>query len=344
MKKALVFVLALSMLLLAFGCSSPTQEPANGIASGKITEAKFEIVAEIAPGSGDGEVGYIYNTENAGPDGFIVKDDGSIAVLDTVNERILIYKDNEHIDTLDYSSIFRYTVVTAFGYQNGSYYLLERESENIYAIDENSGEATVVELPDGVCVTDILAFREVNKKMVMLADTAGDIFASDYRGSKAEYFEVADDGKSFVKSDARLRITETIPTEDNKRWVSIKVNDRTWNIRATAGEVVGNYMTDGNGNLCYLVTELVTGTAFFCGETTIRVCNSRGEVTGYALLSNEPKFSYPSEDLYYTPDGDVYYMSCDFDAVRIYRVTMGTTYTSNMDAERERAEKLDDND
>ena len=71
-------------------------------------EAVFEEICLIPAGNGEDCVGYIDDgSVSPCPQDFLVRDDGSVCILDSVKDRIIIFKDGEVQKYLDYTGVRR---------------------------------------------------------------------------------------------------------------------------------------------------------------------------------------------------------------------------------------------
>lgn len=84
-------------------------------------------------------VGYApHPIEPGAPEGFIVRPDGSMCILDSVNYRIIITKEGKEPHYLNYGDV-RKTYVRSFAYGDGKFYCLDMMYNTVFSVDEECG-------------------------------------------------------------------------------------------------------------------------------------------------------------------------------------------------------------
>ena len=323
MKKALVFVLALSMLLSAFGCSSPVQGPSEEPTERPVdgTEAVLTAVLTVETGTSENQIGYIHEEETypVSAEDFIVFDDGRIAVLDSTNYCIKEFTDGEMTRLIKPEGI---TYPSYFVVYDGCYYVLDSESR-IFAVDMETGETVgQYALPNYMTTGFVIG--------MFASDSGVYVYSEDYAA-----YCVTDETQPSEKLVTVSRGGKGIKGFTNKR------TDRHTKLDCHGITFLGY---DSNDSSYISVYEPVENTSVIMGETSLHCFDKDGNFVGCARIPLEECDAVPINFIEITPDGSVYTMVCAKDRLTIYKITLGDFFTSKMSELTEEAKKLEDND
>ena len=120
-------------------------------------EAVFEEICLIPAGNGEDCVGYIDDgSVSPCPQDFLVRDDGSVCILDSVKDRIIIFKDGEVQKYLDYTGVTTATYAENFTYYDGVFYCVDTVCNTLFTVDEETGLTGAKAVQEGFMTGDIL--------------------------------------------------------------------------------------------------------------------------------------------------------------------------------------------
>lgn len=287
-------------------------------------EAVFEEICLIPAGNGEDCVGYIDDgSVSPCPQDFLVRDDGSVCILDSVKDRIIIFKDGEVQKYLDYTGVTTATYAENFTYYDGVFYCVDTVCNTLFTVDEEMGKAARMPLDadipyDCVCRIEVadgkleIEFYELDEQML------------------SSYLVVvkAGLGKSIVE-----RTRRTVEFDKRDGYTAVRVDGQDYNIalNSEAESIDGIYHKYNSGNILVSVTEQAPGLEVYRCEYTLRVYDNNGKCVGYALPDRSNQFS-DIVNWYYVDSNDAtYMMNVNVDGIHIYRITFGSGYTSSMD-------------
>jgi len=294
----------------------------NGI-SIRQGEASFTEVIRVPVGNDSGQVGYDIDILAFGPQDFLVKDDGSICILDSINEKIVIFDNGEMIGEIDISPMSHYTFAQMFRYYDGRFYVLDLISNTIGIFNDNSmtwlSSVDVIPLPENLLSGEILDFFVDNNGIRLV--TADDDYLKHHNN------------EDFIIQTSTLRSVTSIISNRGLQEsdLTVHIGNNNWVIPQGRTEVVGVLSSDNHGNIYVDVHDYVSNVAHYSSERTIRAFDNNGNVLGYARLDYQDWVTYPLKDIKVTSDSRLYIMSCRDSYVIIEEIVLGQQYTSRMD-------------
>lgn len=287
-------------------------------------EAVFDEVCFIRAGASAECVGYRdHAISPAGPESFLIREDGSICVLDSANNRIIVVKSGAKTEYISYEGATYCTYVNNFAYGGGKFYCFDTVTDTIFSVDENTGAVAIVPID-----------MEID---------LGVVSAVEYAGSSLvfEYPEVDEDTLQASLRVVNLNlgngttssVRRDVHVDVQAEGVYAVVDGKEYNFGLKESEsqlfgIVGKY---SDGSLLTIVCEDAPGVDVIWGENTFRTFDARGNCTGYALIDYSNTFSVPLRHVVIDGNDNTYYMTCELDGVHIYKITFGTSYVSRMD-------------
>lgn len=317
--------IALTLLLLFALCALSFKEHDSNDKSRN--EARFETVIDMPIGSQSGAIAYSHRTDGMarGPQDFIVSSDGSISVLDTMNQRIQVFRDGEFDHELDISSINGSIWAQAFDFYEGSFYILDLFGDCIAVIDDKTGSTCTLPLPE----------KYDSGNFYDLTAESGSIILHgvDDTHSPVDFMMQIGDAP-FVSSRKPALFTKTTPDFSVTAAFNAQTITRrdgvSWMVDTASSNAVSVIGADSDGVLYVNHYERVTGTSLILSERTIRAYDKNGNVLGYARIDTENTEAFPLHNTFVTENGELYLMVCLKDHAEIQRVTLGSAYTSDI--------------
>lgn len=274
-------------------------------------ESNIEKLLTINIGNGDQEVAYspqIEGIANDGPSSFAVGDEGNIYILDTLNKKILVYRNLNWDSNIDISfcSYPRDIVI-----KGSSLFILD-DSNLIYEVDNKGTIKSIKKLPAK------LEACQINKISI---DNVGNIVA-DSGGVK---YEINDDGYS-KKNEISL------VTKNNGKEIDIVRGAQVYStisfIEETGG--VNVIKEDAHGNMFVEVIDEVPDSPLVLLESTVRMIDNSGKQIGFARIPIEDYSNYPLRFFNVTNNDELYIMALKRDSVEIDKIVLGKKYASKM--------------
>lgn len=254
--------------------------------------------------------------EDIGPEDFIVLDEEEL-ILDSVNRRVMIYKNDalsRSID-MDYSG---YPRLFTMYYNN--LYVFDSALDSVFVLDYNTGSLLEkLPIPSGInsgCVWEMSSDEE---SVYLWTDT----------------YDLHDILKGGVKKPIDIR------TENDSIIWSTPFCEK----ESTVEGVTACFLTyDAEGNSYFLMYEEVPNTPVILDEVTIRCFSQDGELLGIARIPEEDCLYHPCSNTYVMANGDTYVMLCKEQGVAVYEIQLGETYNSHMDELIQRADAIEKRD
>ena len=251
--------------------------------------------------------GESYAYGNIGPEAFVVEDE-SVFILDTSNQRVVIWKDGQFSD-FDISACPSAQHMT---YEDGKIGVIDTVSNvtGIYSLDGTKN--IVITHPEEFDYHFPVEISEIGDSYVVWKTTEGMEFKY-YWGS--ELLESVESRIIQVKlGETVTRITENNTTAE-------------WKIDSK-NKLIEVFEANGE-NLIYSQYELVTGIDFFWGELSVRKIDEKGEEE-FSIIDTSAWHTNPTHPLYMSSDGKIYVMDCLENIITISEVVLGTTDISKM--------------
>ncbi|MDW8101185.1 MAG: hypothetical protein RML36_17065 [Anaerolineae bacterium] len=284
-------------------------------------EAVWKLLA-ILPTGKEEAVAYKFEPgfgRPQGPEAFTVSPDGTIYVLDSVNQRIYIVKEQKDILTIEISGVLYPRDIL---WASGSLYVLD-DSNRILNYSVEGFLLGEYRLPTGIDAHQVYKLAT--------SDSRVKIWAQNYHE-----FDLG-----FLPSsvDLEKQIGPGILAPDGKRWIAmysgwtqgiLMTTDGSAEITIEANGLFGSARLvgfDKEGNIYVLVEDLYDEAPDKLGvEMTIRKYAPNGKLLGVARLPSEEFVMPPTRPVEVTEDGKVYAMVPGIEAVSIYAVELGTSY------------------
>ena len=322
MKKISVFLSTMLLLTMFFtSFTDAATESQNNAALPK--EAEFQKILSIDIGNGEQEVAYsqpIDGVANEGPASFAVNENGDIYILDTLNKKILIYKDLKWSSNIDVSYCDYPRDIVA---KENKLYILD-ESNVIYKTDNKGYILSANKLPNNLEAYEIKQISVNNE---------GNIIAN--LGDKE--YEIRDDSY-FLKNGASLE------TKNNGKTMDIIKNGNVFSSISFA-ELTGgiNIIQDNpSGNTYIEVIDDIPDSPMVLVESTLRMLDKDGNQVAFARIPLEDYYNYPLRFFNITNKDEIYIMALKKDFVEIDKVILGNKYISKVDKLKVKAKKEKD--
>lgn len=324
-KKFIAFLMCMSMI---FAVAIPIAADSGSVGR----EAIFTELLSLKIGDGEGEAGYDYGEQQLhlkGPGSLHVKDDGKFSILDSVNQRILLFNSDA-----TYSGMLplpKNSWPTQMVYCLYNFIVLDYNNSCVYVIPDSTSTETDANkiirhnLPDGLRGPDVCD---------LLATPKG-VAVTDIDDN---YYYLNSNGK-FEKGSAYITYTKSLVNESD---VKIKRGLLSWNIQKNKSfDSVSFKGTDPNGNAIVTYSDFVDNTSVFMFEKTIRKYDPQGNLIGCALIDYADDYTYPNQEISVTSNGTIYHMACQSNQVVIRSIELGTKYVSKMDELQARCKDIE---
>jgi hypothetical protein len=295
-------------------------------AAAKPQEAAWKLLLAIPVGKG--KIAYLSQPgfgRTQGPEAFTVAPDGTIYVLDSVNQRVYAARGQKNIRTIKLPGVFYPMDIIS---DNGNLTILDDTNRTMrYAKDGRLLNET--NLPGGMKTEQVYRLAESNGKPMLWAQNSHEF-----------NLEALPDAVNWAESENGKGLGPGIAAPDGTRWVAIGGGDWTQGVFMTpdgsqeitieAYGLLGSARLvgfDQQSNLYILVEDLYDETPDKLGvELTIRKYAPDGKLLGVARFPQQSLV--PSHrPVEVTSDGRVYAMIAGKQAVSIYAVTLGAGYT-----------------
>ena len=276
-------------------------------------------VLRVGIGNADDQLGLDTSFEGIGPETFMIFDD-SVAVLDSVKQRVCIFENGVLARTIDLAP----ANPDFYGY------CMARLGDRLFVLNTFYG--------DDVYEFDYLTGEVLNSYPVpdgFQNNASCDLFVIDsviYIGARSRSYELV----PLCDPEAPgLRLIELSATESEVAW-STPYAPGTNTMEREADTFYHFINSDSYGNAYFRLFKMLPDMdGYICGENWLIRCAPTGEITGYAGIPNELCARLPHIDTVVLPDGRVYEMMCTETEVVIYEVTFGSAYESRTDELRE---------
>lgn len=331
MKRAIaIFMAVLTCLVITSSVVTTTAFDGNAICStGDLNttsvkvpkEAVWKKVLSMPYGSGIGEVGLFKDEIAVGGPNVIIVEGNNISILDTYNNRILIY------NTIDgFSSIGLPDYLTPLNMcrANGSYYVLDT-MDTIYEVKESEKAECKYELPEGFSSGYI-------DKLQPTADGGVEILDVYY---SANVPIISKEKGVMLKNSSQYAFVDG-------NSATIKDGDLTWNINLPEGRCGIYYIgKDKDGNAYVRVSQYVPDSAVVMFEPTIRKFNKYSEQIGVALIPSNDWIFCADRYACVTEEGKLYVIGFTDSEATVYELILGSEYISNMTELTNRARQIE---
>lgn len=275
----------------------------------------WDKVAEISVGDGRNEIAYVLPERegfNRGPEAIRITSAGEIAILDSINNRVLYVKENKIVKTVNLEKCL---YPLDFCLSDAEIYVLD-ESDKVLLYDNMGNLLESYSLPDTVQATLI---RE-------LWIDAGKVGVTTIENVSYQL-----SGKQLLSVRCPVVISEGTTTTIVKETLKWKLDGTNKGI-----DYVG---TDQEGNLYVHEQEYVPDVKVLVLEDAIVKYDKSGNKISYSIYNVDDSIIYPSHDITVTESGEVYAMKCKENRVEIYRILLGTGDESHIPELTEQALK-----
>lgn len=272
-------------------------------------QAVFETVLTINIGSGEQEAGYTPEIEgiaNDGPSSFTLDDDKNIYILDTLNKKIMVFKNAKWEGNIDIS-------YTEHGrdilFANESLYLLD-EPNKVYKLSLDGTVQDIYDLPDGI-EAYMVERLSIDAKGEIVAQSEGEEY-SIITGSISEGYTLKNSGKKIsLKTNNE---SQYIIDENGNELADITYAEMSGSVELLDGDM--------NGNTYIAVQDDIPDSPLVLLEYTIRKLDEKGNKVGFARVPLEDYSNFPNRFINITNDGKIYIMALKADCVEIDEVKL----------------------
>ena len=341
-----VFSLLLCLIfIVGFAASATTAAGEGDDGEASPYAIIHEEILSIPIGTGGGQAGYDFGDvplQIRGPGSFYVDESGWIAILDSENNRILLYVNGQCTNMLALPSGY---YATKLCFANNIFYVLDVPSSRvcevpfIMTLDDPDKEAYVKhDLPEGLTgltVVDMLitpnglAVVDMDENYYYLTQDNGFVLGATY----STYEKTACGNCEEEGHEHEAPIDPS---------VSIGLGTLEWDIALDKNiHDLAAIDKDAANNLYAEYFDYVTDVYTIMSERTVRKYDANGNVVGYARIDDDGLHTYADKQYQVMADGTVYYMACYEDKVSIQRLIFGTTYASRMTELTQRALQMD---
>ncbi|MBR6109842.1 MAG: hypothetical protein IKQ36_08915 [Clostridia bacterium] len=304
MKKTISVLLSLVLLL-----SVLVSVEASSVKKTQYTADAFEdaTILKFFPSvEGTESIGYSAKDDwSSGPEAFMVED-GEICVLDSVNSRIIVAKN----DLVEYVYLSECIYPVYFCKVNGTFYVIDYEGSFIRGYSSNYNSVEEIPFPDKICYQEIYQLSCIDDSIQLITDKLC-VYRFDSKSRcwiKTGTIK-ADNDFGSIKSYTINGTTISIETGENTSSQLIKIDsDYLW--------------TD--------VYEFVPYYPIIETEYTLRKFDLNGKLIGCTLLNLKEAFSIPQSPFYISNNNEAYAMVCLSDGVYITKPNIRPSYNSHM--------------
>ena len=267
-------------------------------------QVELQEYLSLKIGNGNGEVGYIEAGDGdmgQCPKSFALDENGKIYILDTVNDRVLVFNGETLENTVDYFNIINITDkmdvdVEKFGLYHDEIIVLNETTGKVHELKANGELISVIDLPEGMEPVDVYDFAIVDDELVMI-----DLDFVNHRYVKQQ--------NKFQLGGKRLNISQN-PTE-----YSIELDGNKIKLPKKENEGLA-YIGSNKDMICFSVY------AENVYDRYILAYDYDGNILYKVQTSMENAEHSPLIDIRFDGDKSVYFMSCELDAVKIYKAVL----------------------
>jgi hypothetical protein len=320
MKKTMLINVTILIIMLAASAfqTAPQQPEASA----------WKLLVTIPVGKQQGEIAYLSQPgfgRTQGPEAFTVAPDGAIYVLDSVNQRIYEARGQKSIRAIKLPGA---SYPMDIAWDNSDLTILD-DTNRILRYANDGRMLNETKLPAGMKTEQVYRLDESSGKQKLWVENSRE-FNSDALPESGDWAEPKN-GKGLGSG---------IAAPDGTRWVAMggdwtqgifMTPDGSRKIAIEAYGLLGSARLigfDRQSNLYILVEDLYDETPDKLGvELTIRKYAPGGKLLGVAKFPQGQSVVPSRRPVEVTSDGSVYAMIAGKQAVSIYAVTLGASYT-----------------
>lgn len=281
--------------------------------------AALTEVLRAGIGSADNQLGIDMSVEGNVPEAFSIFDD-SVAILDSVKQRVCIYENGALARTIDLTQAHDIIYGYSMARQGCSLFVHDAYSDTVFEFDYFSGEIkNSFPVPEELCENDSCNLFEID----------GSIYVGARRSGRFML-------KNLFEPDASAVIRAEETADNNYYYWSTPFTSGNNHLQRNENKFYYFINSDSFGNAYFEVCDLIPDMEdYIFADVYLLKCSSDGEIIGYAGFQNELEIKLPHRHTLVLEDGIVYEMMCTETEVVIYEVTFGSTYESRVDELRE---------
>lgn len=302
--------------------SEPTAFPAEAStpAPNEMPEAGMLIeVLRVSIGGENNQLGVDMTVEGNVPEAFSVFDD-SIAVLDSVKQRVCVFENGALARTIDLTQAHAMIYGYSMARLGSSLFVHDAYSDIVFEFDFFSGEIkNSYSVPEELCENDSCNLFEIDGGIYVGALRSGRFILKNLLETDASaviWEKETADNESFIWSTPFSPANNRLDRDENRFYYFIN--------------------SDAEGNSYFEVCDLIPDMGdYICPDVYLVKCSPDGDIVGYAGFQNELEIKLPHRHTLVLEDGRVFEMMCTETELVIYEVTFGSTYESRIDELRE---------